>query len=99
MANAIIVDMPRLCPNLTALNAHRLPGVVDRSSLALLVERLPALTSLDVHGTTLDGVLKGTGPNLIPSSKWQELGMRNPGEFFDDGLAAPFISPKGCVHG
>jgi hypothetical protein len=77
-ASSVLEALPDLCPSLTALNAHRLPGVVSRSALVSLLERLPALRSLDVHGTTFDAPLEGTcksssGHLLISSTPCGDL--------------------------
>ena len=115
-ADSLLSALPILCPSLTALNAHRLPGVVSSSALAQLLDGLPALVALDVHGTRFDAPLtcqeegEYGEPSMLSSpcgigleafERWQHLGGRNPGEFFDTrydgGRMSPFISPAQCV--
>ena len=114
VADRMLVALPSLCPSLTALNAHRLPGIVSLSALEQMLDGLPALVALDVHGTYFDIPLTsravgGFGEPLILSSpcgdgaeafeRWRNLGRRSPGEFFDGSGTVPFISPSGSVYG
>lgn len=102
-ADHVLMALPNLCPSLTALNAHRLPGSVSPHALKRLLEGLPALTALDVHGTDFSSPLitkgKSTpcGEGADALMRWLHLGGPNPGEFFDGGRATPFISREGCV--
>ena len=105
-----LLDYVGICPNLTALNAHRLPGVITMGSLKDMLSKLPKLRSLDVHGTEFDQPLVGQSGGDTPVwvtpcgmgkealEKWRALGRTSPGsEFFDGSGVTPFISPAGCV--
>ena len=111
-ADHVLMSLPELCPNLTALNAHRLPGVVSPGALQTLLRDLPNLAELDVHGTMFASPLvseeKGSygkpskfsspcGSGLEALTRWQGLGKHRAGEFVDSGNTTSFISPVGCV--
>mmetsp|Transcript_40022 Transcript_40022/g.129045 ORF Transcript_40022/g.129045 Transcript_40022/m.129045 type:complete len:557 (-) Transcript_40022:235-1905(-) len=94
-ASAALSLLSEACPNLTALSAHKLPGVCT-AALLTVIDKCPALRSLDVYDTvpvhevsdcgsyalvqSVGDLLASNQPARIPLKRWLALGCERVGE-------------------